>query len=55
MLPPLAVSAENPNDPAPGIPDDTNDPDDPDKNTTNEEAAAMPSMVTAKEPPSTSS
>ena len=50
MLPPLAVSDENPNDPAPGIPDDTNDPDDPDKNTTNEVAAAMPSMVTAKAP-----
>ena len=50
MLPPLAVSAENPNDPAPGIPDDTNDPDDPDENTTNEVAAAMPSMVAAKAP-----
>ena len=47
MLPPLAVSDENPNDPAPGIPDDTNDPDDPDK-ITNEVAAAMSSNTAAK-------
>jgi hypothetical protein len=45
MLPPLAVTAENPNDPAPGIPDDTNDPDDPDENTTNKVASAMPSIA----------
>jgi hypothetical protein len=55
MLPPLAVSAyasehDNPDNPTPGIPDDTNDPDDPNKNTTNEVAAAMPSMVAAKAP-----
>ena len=55
MLPPLAVSAyasvhENPDDPAPGIPDDTDDPDDPDKNTTNEVAAAMSSNAASKAP-----
>ena len=52
MLPPLAVSAyaskhDNPDDPAPGIPNDTNDLDDPDKNT-NEVAAAMSSNTAAK-------
>ena len=55
MLPPLAVSAyasehDNPDDPAPGIPDDTNDPDDPNKNTNEVVAAAMSSNTAAKAP-----
>jgi len=53
ILTPLAVSAyasehDNPNDPTPGIPDDTNDPDDPDKNTNEVVAVAMSSNTPAK-------
>ena len=53
MLLPLAVSSyasehNNPDDPAPGIPDNTNDPDDPNKNTNEVVAAAMSSNTAAK-------